>query len=124
MLSRKYFNHFSSVLPGVITLREKIDREACSQHELVIMVRDQGAPSKRNFVKVSILVTDHNDHQPRFLSRRFHGSVFETAAVGTSVVQVLAIDKDKGKNSEMKMSIISGKNQSYEYWHYDINEKI
>lgn len=53
-------------------------------------------------------VTDHNDHEPKFMSAEFHGSVYETAAVGTSVVQVLAYDDDKGANAELKMSIISG----------------
>ncbi len=34
--------------------------------------------------------------------------MFETAAVGTSVVQVQAIDRDHDKNAEIKYSILSG----------------
>ena len=47
---------------------------------------------------------------PEFLSSSFEGRVFETAAVGTSIVQVQAIDRDHDKNAEIKYSILSGKN--------------
>ncbi|XP_064636197.1 protocadherin Fat 1-like isoform X4 [Lineus longissimus] len=92
---------------GLITTRELLDREAIHHHELVIMARDQGTPSKRNFVRIVINVVDHNDHAPVFQSEEFKGSIFETAAIGTSVVQLQAIDRDKGKNAEITFSIIS-----------------
>lgn len=73
------------------------------------MVRDQGFPSKRSYAKVIINIVDNNDHAPQFLSETFEGRVFETAAIGSNVVQVLAVDRDKGKNAEVRYSIISGK---------------
>ena len=90
-------------------MAEPLDREALARHILTIMVRDRGTPSKRSFARVTINVLDHNDHTPQFLSTRFEGRVFETAAVGTSVVQTFAIDNDKGKNAEISFSILSGK---------------
>ncbi|XP_071125252.1 protocadherin Fat 1-like isoform X4 [Mytilus edulis] len=93
---------------GVITVKEELDREVISTHELTIMVRDQGIPSNRNFTRVRVIVTDHNDHAPKFLSSTIEGRVFESAAVGTSVVEVIALDDDKGENAEIAYSIQSG----------------
>ena len=94
---------------GVITTVAPLDRETIAQHDLTVMVRDQGLPSKRSLARVLINVHDHNDHSPEFLSRTFEGHVFETAAMSASVVQVIALDRDKGKNAELRYSIVSGK---------------
>lgn len=52
---------------------------------------------------------DINDHAPFFTSPLYEGSVYESAAVGSAVVQVTALDKDKGKNAELHYSIEAGK---------------
>lgn len=96
----------------MITVKEELDREVISTHELTIMVRDQGIPSNRNFTRVKVIVTDHNDHAPKFLSSTIEGRVFESAAVGTSVVEVIALDDDKGENAEIAYSIQSGRCRS------------
>jgi hypothetical protein len=36
------------------------------------------------------------------------GRVFESAAIGTSVVEAIALDSDKGENAEISYSIQSG----------------
>ena len=72
------------------------------------MVRGKGTYSNRNYTRVTINVLDHNDHRPEFLSDVFFGRVFETAAIGTSVVQVLAVDADRGQNAEITYSIQTG----------------
>lgn len=73
------------------------------------MVKDQGTPSKKNFARVLITVIDSNDHAPEFSTNIVQGRVFETAAVGTSVLQLLATDKDHGENAAVSYHIISGK---------------
>ncbi|GAB1601746.1 protocadherin Fat 1 isoform X5 [Argonauta hians] len=93
---------------GVIRVKEKLDREVLARHELVVMVKDQGLRSKRNMCRAIIMVLDNNDHSPEFLSAIFEGRVFETAAIGTSVLQVVAADQDKGINAEIRYSILSG----------------
>ncbi|XP_064610099.1 protocadherin Fat 1-like isoform X2 [Liolophura sinensis] len=95
-------------LTGQISVKEPLDHEALNKHQLVIMARDKGVKPYRSFAKVVINVQDHNDHAPEFLSGRFEGRVFETAAIGTSVVQVMAFDRDKGDNAEIQYSIVSG----------------
>lgn len=41
---------------GVISLMQKLDRELIAEHLLVVSVKDQGTPAKRNFAKVIIKV--------------------------------------------------------------------
>ncbi len=93
---------------GVITLIEKLDRELIVEHLLVVSVKDQGTPAKRNFAKVLIKVHDFNNHSPEFTSKLIEGKVFETAAEGSIVVQVYAIDRDAGENARVSYSIVSG----------------
>jgi hypothetical protein len=72
------------------------------------MARDQGTPAKRNFARVSINVLDSNDHPPEFATSLVKGRVFETSAVGTNIVQVVATDRDHGENGVVTYSIASG----------------
>lgn len=93
---------------GEVIVKSALDHEVAMQHNLTIMVSDQGMSPNRNFTRVTLNILDHNDHQPVFLSDTFRGRVFETAAIGTSVVQVMAVDQDKGHNGELTYTILSG----------------
>lgn len=73
-----------------------------------LQVRDQDVPVKRNYARIIINVSDTNDHTPWFTSPSYEGRVYESAAVGSAVLQVTALDKDKGKNAEIVYSIESG----------------
>lgn len=94
---------------GVITTLQELNREAVSRHELTVMVRDQGALSKRSLAKVIIHVLDHNDHAPEFLEETVNGWIYSSAPVGSQVLQVIAYDADRGGNAEIRYSITSGK---------------
>ncbi|XP_043918442.1 protocadherin Fat 1 [Protopterus annectens] len=93
---------------GILYTTEKLDHETMHQHILTVMVRDQDVPVKRNFVRVIVNVEDTNDHAPWFTNPSYVGRVFESAALGSAVVQVTAMDKDKGQNAEIIYSIESG----------------
>jgi len=93
---------------GSIVLAQQLDRELIAEHVLIVIVKDQGTPAKRNYAKVVITVHDHNDHVPEFTSKLVEGKVYETAAMGSSVVQVFAIDRDFGENAKITYSIVSG----------------
>lgn len=80
-----------------------------ARHELTVVVKDQGTPSKKNFARVLINVIDSNDHAPEFSTNIVQGRVFETTAVGTSVLQLLATDKDRGENAAVSYHIVSGR---------------
>ena len=92
-----------------ITIKSALDIQVSVKHNLTIMVSDQGVSTNKNFTRVTIHILDHNDHQPVFLSQQFHCRVFETAAFGTSVVQVMAVDQDRGQNAEITYSILTGR---------------
>ena len=74
-----------------------------------LQVRDQDIPVKRNLVRVIVNVEDTNDNTPWFIGTPYSGRVFESAAVGSAVLQVTALDKDKAQNAEVVYSIESGK---------------
>lgn len=59
--------------------------------------------------RVLIEVKDVNDHVPIFTRSTYEGSVCESSAVGSAVVQVTALDKDKGQNADLRYSIESGR---------------
>ncbi|XP_066504787.1 protocadherin Fat 2 [Hoplias malabaricus] len=93
---------------GVLVLTEELDYETISTHTLIMMVRDQEIPVKRNFVKAVVHVEDCNDYRPTFMSTHYMGSIGNLAQAGTEVLQVKALDKDTGSNSEIVYSIYSG----------------
>lgn len=74
-----------------------------------LQVKDQEFPYRKNLARVLIEVEDINDQVPIFTNALYEGSVYESAAVGSAVVQVTALDKDKGKNAELHYSIEAGR---------------
>ncbi|XP_053312519.1 protocadherin Fat 3 [Spea bombifrons] len=95
---------------GVLYTAERLDHEAQAHHILTVMVKDQEFPYRRNLARVAITVEDANDHSPYFTSPLYEASVFESAAIGSVVIQVTALDRDKGENSELIYSIETGNN--------------
>ncbi|XP_074840113.1 protocadherin Fat 3 isoform X2 [Carettochelys insculpta] len=93
---------------GVLYTAERLDHEAQDKHILNVMVRDQEFPYRRNLARVIINVEDSNDHSPYFTSPLYEASVYESAAVGSAVLQVTALDKDKGENAELIYTIEAG----------------
>ncbi|KAJ8416521.1 hypothetical protein AAFF_G00358090 [Aldrovandia affinis] len=93
---------------GLLYTAEKLDHETIHRHTLTVMVRDQDIPVKRNLARVIINVEDTNDNAPRFTSSSYSAHAFESAAVGSAVLQITALDKDKGRNAEILYSIESG----------------
>lgn len=93
---------------GRITIREPLDHEIQRQHILNVEVKDQGLVTHRTYARVVINIVDINDHVPMFSAESYSGQVFETAAVGTQVLEVYAYDRDEGINAEVTYSILSG----------------
>lgn len=93
---------------GSLTLAHQLDRELSAEHELIVIVKDQGTPAKRNYAKVVVTVHDYNDHVPEFTAKIIKGKVFETAAIGSQVAQVYAVDGDVGENARIAYAIVSG----------------
>ncbi|XP_063807494.1 protocadherin Fat 3 isoform X5 [Pseudophryne corroboree] len=93
---------------GTLYTAERLDHETQAHHILTVMVKDQEFPYRRNLVRVTVTVEDANDHSPYFTSPLYEASVFESAAIGSAVIQVTALDRDKGENAELIYSIETG----------------
>uniref|UniRef100_A0A8C0QJR8 Protocadherin Fat 2 n=1 Tax=Canis lupus familiaris TaxID=9615 RepID=A0A8C0QJR8_CANLF len=99
---------------GVLVTVGKLDLGlGPSQHTLTVMVRDQEMPIKRNFVWVSIHVEDGNLHSPRFTQLHYEASVPDTTASGTELLQVRAMDADRGANAEIHYSLLKGNSEGF-----------
>lgn len=95
-------------MTGSVTLAEELDRELIAEHVLIVIVKDQGTPAKRNYATIFVTVRDQNDHAPVFTTKMMQGKLYETAAIGSNVLNVYAIDRDIGDNARISYSIISG----------------
>ncbi|XP_048189851.1 protocadherin Fat 2 [Perognathus longimembris pacificus] len=84
-----------------------------SQHTLTVMVRDQEMPIKRNFVWVTIHVEDGNLHTPKFTQPHYEARVPDTTAPGAELLQVRAVDADRGANAEVRYSFLKGNSEDF-----------
>ncbi|KAG9265353.1 protocadherin Fat 3 [Astyanax mexicanus] len=93
---------------GTIYTARRLDHESRNQHILSVMVKDQEFPYRRSLARVLIGVEDVNDHAPQFTMAMYDGQVYESAALGSAVLSVTALDKDKGQNAQISYSLDSG----------------
>ncbi|XP_029439205.1 protocadherin Fat 2 [Rhinatrema bivittatum] len=98
---------------GTLATTETLDYEAMPLHTLTVMVRDQEVPIKRNFVRVVINVKDCNDSPPQFTRPRYEGEVLSSAAVGSEVLQVRALDRDQGTNADIRYALSAGNGEDF-----------
>ena len=69
----------------------ELDREEKDQYTLNISAQDGGSPPRYGYLQVNISIADFNDNPPLFDQSEYSTTVNETAAVGTSLIQVNAI---------------------------------
>lgn len=89
---------------------QQLDHEATSIYTLEITAADGGNPSRSSTCSVSVEVTDRNDNRPRFLETAYRAEISETAAVGSTVVTVSAVDDDAWQNQFISYSLTDGGN--------------
>ncbi|MCJ8739590.1 hypothetical protein PDJAM_G00048940 [Pangasius djambal] len=85
-----------------------LDRELTSFYQLLVEVQDKGEPKKYGYLQVNVTVQDVNDNPPMFDLDQYQTSVFEDAAVGSSVLQVAATDQDEGANADIRYFLDEG----------------
>ncbi|XP_078459193.1 protocadherin Fat 1-like isoform X2 [Lampetra planeri] len=93
---------------GALSTVESLDHETKQSHILTVMVRDSEIPVQKAYATVVVNVRDSNDHAPLFTSRHYEGRVVESAALGSAVLEVVALDRDRGPNAEVTYSIEAG----------------
>ncbi|XP_024116845.1 protocadherin Fat 4 isoform X2 [Oryzias melastigma] len=85
-----------------------LDREVTPFYQLLIEVEDKGDPKKFGYLQVNVTIQDINDNPPVFEQEQYHSSVFEDAAVGSSILQITASDQDEGANAEIRYILDEG----------------
>ncbi|KAK7925920.1 hypothetical protein WMY93_008230 [Mugilogobius chulae] len=93
---------------GVVYTADRLDYEARTQHILTVMVKDQEFPFNRDLARILVAVEDSNDNIPYFTSTVYDATAYESYPIGTSVLQVTALDKDNGINGQLTYSIEAG----------------
>ncbi|XP_077448375.1 protocadherin Fat 3 isoform X3 [Stigmatopora argus] len=93
---------------GAVHTADRLDYEARTQHILTVMVKDQEFPYNRDLARILVAVEDANDNIPYFTSTSYDAVAYESFPVGTSVLQVTALDKDSGINGQLTYTIQAG----------------
>ncbi|KAA0709829.1 Protocadherin Fat 4 [Triplophysa tibetana] len=85
-----------------------LDREMIPFYQLLIQVEDKGEPKKFGYLQVNVTIQDINDNPPAFDQDQYQTNVFEDAAVGSSVLQIIATDLDEGANADISYFLDEG----------------
>ncbi|XP_035387701.1 protocadherin-15a isoform X3 [Electrophorus electricus] len=98
---------------GMIYTAKPLDYETVVSYELrvqadplALVLANLRVPSKTNTAKVFIDVQDENDHPPVFTESLYIGGVTEDTKTFTSVLKIIATDKDTGNYSKMAYRLI------------------
>ncbi|XP_063733007.1 LOW QUALITY PROTEIN: protocadherin alpha-3-like [Eleginops maclovinus] len=90
---------------GVIKVKGNIDFEVKKAFEIRVEASDKGQPPMSAHCKVLVEVMDLNDNAPEITVTSLQTTVKEDAEVGTVVALVSVLDKDGGKNGDVKIQI-------------------
>ncbi|XP_030383915.1 protein dachsous [Scaptodrosophila lebanonensis] len=82
-----------------------LDRESTPNYTLSVVATDKGTPPLHASKTIFLRVTDVNDNAPEFEHEVYHANVMEVADPGTSVLQVIARDRDEGSNSALNYAL-------------------
>ncbi|NXI34732.1 PCDGA protein, partial [Galbula dea] len=91
---------------GEISLKDDLDFEEMSSHELEVQAHDGG--SLFDTAKVAIVVTDVNDNAPELTVSSWHGAISEDTPPGTVVALLHVQDRDSGANGQVRCSLDGG----------------
>ena len=99
--------HFTLTTKGSILylqLITKLDRESRQQYQLNISATDSQQSQFVGYTTLFVYVSDINDNAPQFQQTSYQGDVSLTAAIGTLVVTVHAVDIDDGQFGRISYS--------------------
>ena len=100
----------SEIIYGIESLTNKlvldsiIDFEAGILYKLTLTCRDNGIQPLTSSSTILISVTPLNEFAP-VLNKNYSATVAESSGIGTSILQVMATDKDAGLDGHIKYSI-------------------
>ena len=121
--------HFSAkALPlqstDLILVAKKLDRENQSRFSLKVVAKDRGTVPLTSTYEFIVNVGDINDNPPYFDQAVYHVVVSENVTRNSLVVDLHAIDKDDGLNSELEYTILDDPlNSKFQSW-FKINPSL
>ncbi|CAI4227916.1 unnamed protein product [Auanema sp. JU1783] len=83
---------------GQIRTKKELDRESQESYTLTVVASDGALPPLNSSTQVEVIVDDVNDNSPQFSAASYEASISEDIAVGTSFMQISAVDSDVGNN--------------------------
>ena len=90
---------------GIITVAKPLDRETIPSYKLTVTATDGGSPALTGNTLVDVTISDVNDNSPTFSLSTYRASVRENLSSGSTVVKVLATEKDTGVTSIIGYSL-------------------
>ncbi|KAM8910614.1 protocadherin alpha-8-like isoform 20-T20 [Spinachia spinachia] len=90
---------------GAIQIKGNLDFEEKKAFEIRVEASDKGQPPMSAHCKVLVEVVDVNDNAPEITVTSIHTTVREDANPGTVVALVSLLDRDGGKNGDVKIQI-------------------
>lgn len=98
-----------------------LDREVQPNYTLSVVATDNGNPPLHASKTIYLRVTDVNDNAPEFEKETYYANVMEVADPGTSVIKVIAIDRDEGNNSAITYSLLDTPDTHSQWFQIDIH---
>lgn len=91
---------------SVSVAAEGLDRERADRHHLVIEATDGGGMT--GTATVTVMVTDINDHVPKFREEWCGASVPESTPQDAPLLELSAVDPDEGVHAQLSFSVVGG----------------
>ncbi|XP_036433599.1 protocadherin alpha-8-like [Colossoma macropomum] len=91
---------------GEISVRGNVDYETRNAVEIRVQAKDKGANPRAAHCKVLVEIIDINDNSPEITVTSLVNFVKEDASVDTMVAMVTVMDKDAGRNGEVKLKLM------------------
>ena len=89
-------------------ISDTLDREEREVYVLTVSATDNGIPQMSDTTDVEIVIVDVNDNKPVFTQPTYHGSVSEDAIPGSSILEILATDRDQDLNGRIVYTFEGG----------------
>lgn len=91
---------------GMISLQKQLNFKEHSQYQLEVRATDLGG--LHDTAQVRIYVLDTNKYRPQFQHTPYKIEVRENVPVGSSIYQVMAVDRDVGENGRVSYRLGQG----------------
>eukprot|EP00079_Xenopus_tropicalis_P032103 XP_017945874.1 PREDICTED: protocadherin-16 [Xenopus tropicalis] len=93
---------------GALTVVRTLDRETTEGYNLTVVAMDHGSPRLSSTQTLSVSLLDVNDEAPSFEKPQYDAQVQENQPVGTTVLRVVALDRDLGQSGRVTYGGVSG----------------